>query len=149
MWLNLIYAVYWWCDEYCNSYGCEKLTTHCAMQRAALGSPNIQRPCSNSSEAQTCFVSSAVFANLFESTGLISFNWKTLKPMACTALVNLEDKPRAWTDPNLKPGRFSLSNVIKTNKWITMFPWCILFFWQIRCMNALLLRLWVYGSIGW
>ena len=45
LWLNFIYAVYW-SDEYCDSYGCEKLTTHCRRQRAALSPPNIQAPAS-------------------------------------------------------------------------------------------------------
>ena len=58
-WLNFMkYAVYWY-DEFCDSYGCEKLTTHCGMQRAALSSPNIQKPCSSPPETQTCFVRSA------------------------------------------------------------------------------------------
>ena len=64
----------------CDSYGCDKLTTHCTKQRAALGSPNIQRNSSHPAETQTCFVSSAVLANLFESTHLYNLiKKKTVK----------------------------------------------------------------------
>ena len=74
----------------CDSYGCDKLTTHCTKQRAALGSPNIQRNSSHPAETQTCFVSSAVLANLFESTHLYNLIFKKpLKPVACTASVYL------------------------------------------------------------
>ena len=143
IWLNFTNAVYCY-DEHCASYACEKPTTHCRMQHAALSPPNIQRLCSNPPEIQTCFVSGAVFANPFESTHLNSFIKLQSQWLVILRYI-FEGNRGAWTDPNLKPGIYVFTFKCKTNKWMTIFPWCILFFCQIGCMNALLLRLWIYG----
>jgi hypothetical protein len=149
MWLNFIYAVCW-SDEHCDilwflwlwKTDNSLLNSACSPERAQYY--NIQKPCSNPPGTKTCFVRSTVLASIFQST---QSHLKTLRPVACTASVYFEGKPSAWTDPNLKLGRFSLSHGKQTSEWRLSHgapSSC-----QIGCMNALLLRLLVYGPMGW
>ena len=146
MWVNFLCCILiWWNSA---SYGCEKLTTHRRMQRAALSSP--KRPCSNPPETQTCFVRSTVFASIFGSTHLISFIQRYSRWLVLLRYT-FEGKPSAWTDPNLQPGRFTLSKGKQTSECrISRGVSCSsarLDVWMHYC--CVMLRLWIYGSMSW